>query len=67
MLLGWWGGGVMGGVAGQMMTNSRKVKGDVGSGWFMAEEWGRDGKCIKNVPDRRKQDFFEAEVTINPS
>lgn len=31
------------------------------------EEGGRDGKCIKNVPNQDKQDFFKAELTVNPS
>lgn len=49
------------------MTNSRKVTGDVGSGWFMAEEGGRDGNVLKMFQIGTNKTFFEAEETTNPS
>lgn len=59
--------GVMGGMVGQVMTNSGEVKGDVGSGWWMVEEGGGDVKCIKNDSRSGQTRLFQAELTVNPS
>lgn len=59
--------GAMEGVGSQMMTNSREVKGDVGSGWYMVEKGGRDGKCIKKCSTSGQTRLFKAEMTVNPS
>lgn len=62
--------GVMGGVGGQVMGQVMRiaeVKKDVGSGWYMVEEGGRDGKSIKKCSRSGQTGLFKAELTVNPS
>lgn len=49
------------------MTNSRKVKGDVGSGWFMAEEWMENALKMFQIDTNKTFSFFFLSRTDNES